>query len=421
MDLLIDDIWLKIFGLIEIKDIIRFKRSSKYNFELVKQNWHQISKRWRIETFLSVDPYDYQVYMTQCNSAIWKVEMGLGKTLAALMWIKKEKGNLIICPKNIINVWIKEIKEHFKGLSYFVYHYEYNNLINIYKKDLVKFNVVITTYSQVQSLLIKWNRIVFDECHKMTNHKNVCFSYILKLEANHFLAMSGTPIKNNKYEMNNLLKCLKSESKDITIISIKKEQVLNLPKCHIIEFFTSLGIHQSNYDNLIKDYKNCVVKKGNALALQEIMKLRQLCAISKINDIIDVVDSHETKVVIMSKFTLLLKKVKAKIKDSLLICGETKYKDRQSILSLFRSKDKYRVLLLNIDIGSEGIDLTCSNVLILTEPWWNKESHEQSISRIHRYGQEKECYVYKLLIKDSFETDIEKLCKKKNQSIESLI
>jgi SNF2 family DNA or RNA helicase len=238
--------------------------------------------------------------------------------------------------------------------------------------------------------------------------------------------MSGTPIKNGLHEMKNLKQCMVTgddnqqiQTQQIQLIktlSVKRDQVIVLPKLNVIEFFTDLNDYQKDYDALMKEYTSSLVKKDNALALREIVKLRQLCAFSKIASIVEIVESHDEKIVIMSKFTHLLKNLRDHIKDCLFICGDTKYKDRQNILTLFKTRP-YKVLLMNIDIGCEGIDLTCSNVLILTEPWWNEECHKQSISRIYRYGQTKECIVYKLLVKDSIEVDIDKICIKKSKRI----
>src|SRR5690554_6080993 len=46
--------------------------------------------------------------------------------------------------------------------------------------------------------------------------------------------------------------------------------------------------------------------------------------------------------------------------------------------------------------GSQGLDITRANRVILMEPWWNSPAEKQAFSRVYRMGQKKEVYVVRL-------------------------
>ena len=55
------------------------------------------------------------------------------------------------------------------------------------------------------------------------------------------------------------------------------------------------------------------------------------------------------------------------------------------------------------------------------DPWWNPAIQEQAISRVHRFGQEKDVEVVKFITKSSIETKIMKLGLKKKQLADSIL
>ena len=57
----------------------------------------------------------------------------------------------------------------------------------------------------------------------------------------------------------------------------------------------------------------------------------------------------------------------------------------------------------NDKTGSEGLNLTEANNIILCDNWWIHSVESQAISRSYRNGQEKEVNVYRLVMEDSIE------------------
>ena len=71
------------------------------------------------------------------------------------------------------------------------------------------------------------------------------------------------------------------------------------------------------------------------------------------------------------------------------ISGNDDIKTRASIIKAF-GKSENGVLLLTYDIGSTGLNLQCSNTVLLVDFWWNSGKTEQAIARILRFGQKSE-------------------------------
>jgi len=53
-----------------------------------------------------------------------------------------------------------------------------------------------------------------------------------------------------------------------------------------------------------------------------------------------------------------------------------------------------------------GLNLTSADTVILYDPWWNPAVEDQAMDRVHRIGQDKPVFVYKLLTEGTVEEKI---------------
>jgi superfamily II DNA or RNA helicase len=84
-------------------------------------------------------------------------------------------------------------------------------------------------------------------------------------------------------------------------------------------------------------------------------------------------------------------------KKIIKIDGEVTKYHRSQALANFKLEG-FDVLIISYKIGSESLNLTHANHIILIEPWWCPAVIEQAKARIQRLGQEKNIYVYELMI-----------------------
>ncbi|KAH8592599.1 SNF2 family N-terminal domain-containing protein [Bisporella sp. PMI_857] len=98
----------------------------------------------------------------------------------------------------------------------------------------------------------------------------------------------------------------------------------------------------------------------------------------------------------------------------LRIDGRVTYNDRLRILALFSEDSDIAVLLMSIETGSVGLNLTAASYVHLVEPQWNPSVEEQAIARAVRIGQTRPVTVMRYIVKRTVEENILSLQKKKS-------
>ncbi|KAK6437517.1 TATA-binding protein-associated factor mot1 [Oleoguttula sp. CCFEE 5521] len=150
-------------------------------------------------------------------------DMGLGKTLQTLCIVasdhhlradefaktqapdKQRLPSLIICPPTLTGHWKQEIRTYAPFLDAVAYAGPPGERGRVRSK-LATADVVITSYeiarNDVDILLpINWNYCVLDEGHLIKNPKAKVTQAFKRLNSNHRLILSGTPIQNNVLEL----------------------------------------------------------------------------------------------------------------------------------------------------------------------------------------------------------------------------
>ncbi|XP_060869537.1 transcriptional regulator ATRX homolog [Metopolophium dirhodum] len=94
--------------------------------------------------------------------------------------------------------------------------------------------------------------------------------------------------------------------------------------------------------------------------------------------------------------------------DFYRIDGSTSSRTREDFCERFNDKTntKMRLLLLSTKAFNLGINLIGANRVIIFDVTWNPSLNVQSIFRVFRFGQEKPCYVYRLISEGTMEQKI---------------
>ncbi len=157
-----------------------------------------------------ISGYQWLNYLNEVGwGGILADDMGLGKTVQALTMLehfKKTTGALtaiVICPTTLIYNWQNEIKKFTPELTYHIHH---GNARIRSKEEIIKSNVIITTYGTLRSdinlfLSILFDYVVLDESQAIKNPSSKVTKAATLLTAKNRLCMSGTPLQNNTFDI----------------------------------------------------------------------------------------------------------------------------------------------------------------------------------------------------------------------------
>ncbi|KAF5872687.1 putative snf2 family helicase protein [Botrytis fragariae] len=109
----------------------------------------------------------------------------------------------------------------------------------------------------------------------------------------------------------------------------------------------------------------------------------------------------ERKLVMFSSFLKFLDIVEEGILrrfkiQSLRYDGTTPSDERPKIEEAFVESNNNVPLLMTAGSGSIGLNITSASIVIICEPWWNRNLEKQAIARVYRQGQEKNVLLFKL-------------------------
>lgn len=108
------------------------------------------------------------------------------------------------------------------------------------------------------------------------------------------------------------------------------------------------------------------------------------------------------KIVLISNYTQTLDIIQDLLKYKhqlpfIRLDGATPAKLRSAMVKDFNVNPHVRCFLLSAKSGGMGLNLIGGNRLILFDNDWNPAIDQQAMGRIHRDGQKKECFIYRLV------------------------
>jgi superfamily II DNA or RNA helicase len=473
---------------------------------LVKKDWWEKWKLWQAEKpdlfqtpsviQASLRPYQAKGYQRMAllaeagAGACLADDMGLGKTLQTICYLAHRASMnplasfLIVCPSSLIYNWQEELQKFAPTLSSQVHHGASRNPAALGSSGPA---VWITSYGTARSdieLLSAhtFDTVVLDESHHIKNPEAQITRAVQRLQAVSRVALSGTPVMNNTFDLYAQLDFLlpgllgsreffrreyadpidREQDPDkiqalrkLTapfILRRTKEQVApDLPPKTEIVLWCQMGMAQKNlYEeirdnirgNLLVNIKAEGLGKSKLAVLQGIMKLRQICNSPlllpkeeqtstesiKTDMLVDELTGNLKghKVLVFSQFARMLDLLaEACDKEGISYFhfdGSTPPAKRAEMVSQFQDPaSTIEVFLISLKAGNAGLNLTAADYVVLFDPWWNTAVQQQAIDRTHRIGQTKNVFAYKMICKDTIEEKILALQQRKSALAGDLI
>jgi len=141
--------------------------------------------------------------------------------------------------------------------------------------------------------------------------------------------------------------------------------------------------------------------------------------LSHIDQVLD--EGH--KILVFSQFTSLLAIVRDRLDRAKIVYAylDGRTRDRKTVVERFQNDPDVRLFLISIKAGGLGLNLTAAEYVYILDPWWNPAVEAQAIDRVHRIGQTRHVFAYRLIAQDTVEEKVVELQQTKRNLAEAII
>lgn len=247
--------------------------------------------------------------------------------------------------------------------------------------------------------------------------------------------LGDDPEKRKKFE--DSLAPLFARISDFSVRETKAGGRISLPRKEIQTVLTDWETYQEEQYRTVRDEMRAVIvtdgipKEDQAdVVLKRILRLVQIAANPAIVDesynaipgkfpyLIDLVESilsRGEKAIIWSCFTKNVDWLASQLLEHnpVRVHGKLPIAARNRAISKFKTDNSAKILLATPAAAKEGLTLTVANHVIFYDRSFSLDDYLQAQDRIHRISQEKTCYVYNLIMKDSVDEWVDVLLKSK--------
>ena len=354
---------------------------------------------------------------------------------------------LVVCQKSKVQDWVDHFKSHydkqvfdltvpkdfdtFHGLSMG----ERFTCIGVINYDLI--------WRRKQLLQLKNFTLILDESSLIQNQKSNRCKFILKMKPDNVILLSGTPtggkyenlwsqihllgwdISNKLYDTQYVnwkkifvggavhkvvdkndpyknVERLKQKMREHGAVFMKTEEVFDLPEQTFIQIDvpTTKEYRKFKKDHLIT--VDGVEFVGDSILSYRLYQ-RQLCTAYnpyKIQAFQDLLESTQDRLIVFYQFT-------AELEALLKVC-ESFERPVSVVNGTVKDMTAYEeetdsVTFVQYQAGAMGLNLQKANKIVYFGLTEESELFEQSKKRIHRIGQEKPCFYYLIICKNSIE------------------
>ncbi len=420
-------------------------------------------------------------------------DMGLGKTVQVIARLVQEREQakaeiaptLLIAPTSVVGNWLREIKKFAPQLRAMIHHGgDRLQDAKEFQSACQSMDVVITSFTLArkdakffQSAI--WQRIVLDEAQNIKNPQAAQTKAILKLQAQHRLALTGTPVENRLLDLwsifnflnpgylgkenqfrrnferpvqryNDPIKSatlkqlvepfiLRRVKTDPTIIKDLPDKVEQKVFCHLTQEQASL------YEATVKELEGSLNNlddgiKRKGLILATLTKLKQICnhpaqflhdgsefgvershKFQRLTEMIDEVMEEGESLLIFTQFREMGDALEHHFRHSghyntYYIHGGVNRDKREQMIAEFQNPEtEPSIFVLSLKAGGVGITLTKANHVFHFDRWWNPAVEDQATDRAFRIGQKKNVFVHKFVAIGTLEERIDQMIEDKKK------
>lgn len=321
-----------------------------------------------------------------------------------------------------------------------------------------------------------------DEAQNIKNPHTKQSKAVRNLQANHKIALTGTPMENRLAELWSIFDFInhgylgslgqfqrrfvspiekdRDEGKiqqvqrfisPFLLRRTKKDQTvaLNLPDKQEQKAYCPLtGEQASLYEQLVQDtLQNVEGLSGierRGFILLMLNKLKQICnhpalylketepkdiiersmKTSTLMELIENIKDQNESCLIFTQYIGMGNMLKDVLEKHfgqrvLFLNGSVPKKERDKMIEQFQN-GTYDIFILSLKAGGTGLNLTAANHVIHYDRWWNPAVENQATDRAYRIGQKRFVHVHKLITTGTLEEKIDEMLERK-QSLNNAV
>jgi superfamily II DNA or RNA helicase len=393
-----------------------------------------------------------------------------------------DKDSLIVCPASVVPVWESEVRRWYPELQTRVLRsdatFEERGLLP------TLWIASYTQLRRHKHLLetVEFGYAVLDEAQQIKNPDAKVTQACFAIQAECRLALTGTPIENRLLDLWTLFRFLmpgllgsrrrfedalatgdasfkkafeKRLRKQIApfILRRKKDKVGKdlPPKVEMDLICPITKLQREVYEDLLErgrdemgDDLETAMQSQTMSFFALLTRLRQACCdpglipgvgsdvlqsgkvqmlLSKLSEALE--GDGSRKVVVFSQFVQLLRRIRPQIEAAypdvqiMELTGESR--DRAKPVEAFQTAKGPAVILVSLRAGGTGITLHAADYVFLLDPWWNPAVENQAVDRVHRIGQARRVFVYRMITQGTIEERIQQLKREKRALFENTL
>ncbi|WP_025321833.1 DEAD/DEAH box helicase [Deferrisoma camini] len=389
--------------------------------------------------------------------------------------------NLVVAPTSVVPNWEAEARRFLPGLRVLRHHGADRAQT---PQDLLDADLVITSYALLRrdrAMLeqVEWNWVILDEAQAVKNPDTQTARAARALRAKKRAALTGTPLENHLGEIWSLFQflnpgllgsqrafvrrfvqpvvegdpraseTLRRRIAPFVLRRLKEQVEPELPpKVESVVWCDMDPVQEAFYRSLLDasrrrvldDIRRRGLEQARFSVLEALLRLRQACCLPELlpggvgegipsakfdrfQDVVTEILEEGHRVLVFSQFTQVLSRLRGWFREAgvehLYLDGRTRRREEK--VRRFQEDESVRAFLISLKAGGAGLNLTGADYVILFDPWWNPAVEEQATDRVHRIGQTRKVFAYRLVVRGTVEEKILELQARKKELVDDLL